>query len=114
MTPNQRRIADSISAKIKRVAVSKLKQIARQLSVTTSSLWLGVWQAALAKSTHRSDISVGVPMANRTRHEVSNLIGFFVNTMVIQQSVTPSSRLSDVIEGAHLHTLRRKNIIVTI
>ena len=40
-------------------------------------------------------------MANRTRHEVSNLIGFFVNTMVIQQSVTPSSRLSDVIEGAH-------------
>ncbi|MEG3221808.1 amino acid adenylation domain-containing protein [Vibrio gigantis] len=101
VTPNQRRIADSISYELSESQSQKLKQIARQLSVTTSSLWLGVWQAALAKVTHRSNISVGVPMANRTRHEVSNLIGFFVNTMVVQQSVTPSSRLSDVIEGAH-------------
>ncbi|WP_299141268.1 non-ribosomal peptide synthetase [uncultured Vibrio sp.] len=101
VTPNQRRIADSISYELNESQSDKLKQIARQLSVTTSSLWLGIWQAALAKVTYRTDISVGVPMANRTRHEVSNLIGFFVNTMVIQQSITPNSSLSDVIEGAH-------------
>ncbi|WP_286298848.1 non-ribosomal peptide synthetase [Vibrio apostichopi] len=101
VTPNQRRIADTITYELSESQSHKLKQIARQLSVTTSSLWLGVWQAALAKVTYREDISVGVPMANRIRHEVSNLIGFFVNTMVIRQSITTSSSLSDVIEGAH-------------
>ncbi|OBT26049.1 non-ribosomal peptide synthetase [Vibrio tasmaniensis] len=99
--PNQRRTADAISYELSELQSGKLKKIARQMSVTTSSLWLGVWQAALAKVTYRENISVGVPMANRTRHEVSNLIGFFVNTMVIRQSITPKSSLSDVIERAH-------------
>ncbi|MEL0608899.1 amino acid adenylation domain-containing protein [Vibrio echinoideorum] len=101
IAPNQRRIAESISYELSELQSQKIKQIARQLSVTTSSLWLGIWQAALAKVTHHTDISVGVPMANRTRHEVSNLIGFFVNTMVIQQSISPSCSLSQAIEGAH-------------
>ncbi|MBW3694980.1 amino acid adenylation domain-containing protein [Vibrio sp. T187] len=99
--PNQRRRAESISYDLSSVQTQKLNQIARQLSMTSSSLWLGLWQVALAKVTLRSDISVGVPMANRSRHEVSNLIGFFVNTMVVKQSVEPSSTVADVLKSSH-------------
>ncbi|MEZ9108356.1 amino acid adenylation domain-containing protein [Vibrio cyclitrophicus] len=101
IAPNQRRAADSISYELSKTQSNKINQVARQLSVTNSSLWLGVWQAALATVTHRSDISVGVPMANRTRHEVSNLIGFFVNTMVIQQTISPKCSIAKAIAGAH-------------
>jgi len=101
VAPNQRRVAKAINYQLDSARSEKLKQVARQLSITTSSLWLGLWQAALAKTTGRTDISVGVPMANRTRQEVASLIGFFVNTMVIKQSLNPATTLSVAIENAH-------------
>lgn len=98
---NQRREAGTLSFQLTSQQHNNISQLARQLSVTTSSFWLGLWQTALAKATGHEDIRIGMPMANRHRPEVADIIGFFVNTMVIRQTIIPSSTLSQSIKSSH-------------
>ncbi len=45
---------------------------------------LAAFQALLARSTGEDDIAVGSPIANRVREELTPLVGFFVNTVVLR------------------------------
>ncbi len=47
-------------------------------------LLLAAFQVQLLRYTGQADISVGTPIANRTRPELEGLIGFFVNTLVLR------------------------------
>src|SRR3954468_24701840 len=47
-------------------------------------LLLATFQMLLARLTGQLDVSVGSPVANRTRLETEGLIGFFVNTLVLR------------------------------
>jgi len=105
VVPNQRREAAQIHHQLDIAERDAVSQMARQLNVTPSSLWLALWQTALHKQTGRSDVSVGMPMANRERGEVSELIGFFVNTMVIAQQMEPSQTLKHVAMSTHAKVL---------
>ncbi|WP_051534497.1 non-ribosomal peptide synthetase [Deefgea rivuli] len=60
-----------------------LNQIARTHSATLFMALLASWQVLLQRYTGLGDIRVGVPIANRHRAETANLVGFFVNTQVL-------------------------------
>ncbi|MGO3343838.1 MAG: amino acid adenylation domain-containing protein [Marinomonas sp.] len=109
VVPNQRRIADTLEFTLTQSQYQKLKQLARQLSVTTSSLWLGLWQSALAKTCKQDTLSIGIPLANRQRAEVADLIGFFVNTLVIKQPVSANHTIIDTIQTAHQKVLQAQD-----
>jgi amino acid adenylation domain-containing protein/non-ribosomal peptide synthase protein (TIGR01720 family) len=71
---------------------------------------LAAFQTLLYRYTGQSDISVGTPIANRTRSEVEGLIGFFVNTLVMRADLggEPSfrellKRVREVALGAYAH-----------
>ena len=55
---------------------------------------LAAFQALLYRYTGVEDIQVGFPIANRTRMEIENLIGFFINTLVLRSDLSgnPSFR----------------------
>src|SRR5262249_7814449 len=61
-------------------------------------------QTLLYRHTGEEDISVGVPIANRTRRELEPLIGFFANTLVmrvkLEASTTFAGLLNQVKEAA--------------
>ncbi len=65
-----------------------LSQLARELSkrrgATLFMTLLAVLHTLLHRHTNQDDISVGIPVANRTRVETEGLIGFFVNTLVLR------------------------------
>ncbi|RYZ32583.1 MAG: non-ribosomal peptide synthetase, partial [Myxococcaceae bacterium] len=48
---------------------------------------LAGWQVLLSRYSGQTDISVGSPIAGRTRSELEGLIGFFVNTLVLRAQV---------------------------
>ncbi len=62
----------------------RLKQLAIRENCTLFMVLLASFQALLHRYSGQEQIRVGVPVANRTRAEAERLIGFFVNTQVLQ------------------------------
>ena len=67
-----------------RVLLTELKALAQRQDVTLFMLLLASFQAVLHRYSGQSRIRVGVPIANRNRLETERLVGFFVNTQVLQ------------------------------
>src|SRR6185369_13370519 len=61
-----------------------LHALARREGATLFMMLLAVWQTLLHRTTRQTDISVGAPVAGRTRREVEDLIGYFVNPLVMR------------------------------
>ncbi|WP_259740968.1 non-ribosomal peptide synthase/polyketide synthase, partial [Pseudomonas poae] len=68
--------------------VTELKALARRQDVTLFVLLLASFQTLLHRYSGQSQIRVGVPIANRNRLETERLIGFFVNTQVLQADLS--------------------------
>ncbi len=64
--------------------VADLKALAQREGVTFFVLLLASFQTLLHRYSGQSMLRVGVPIANRNRLETERLIGFFVNTQVLQ------------------------------
>ncbi|HEX7239950.1 MAG TPA: amino acid adenylation domain-containing protein, partial [Longimicrobiaceae bacterium] len=71
-----------------------LRELSRREGATLFMTLLAGWQALLSRYSGQDDVSVGTPIAGRTRLETEGLIGFFVNTLVLRAdlSAEPSFR----------------------
>ncbi|MBO4208621.1 condensation domain-containing protein, partial [Micromonospora echinofusca] len=65
-----------------------LTAIGRQHRATPFMVLLAAFQVLLARYTGQTDIAVGTPVAGRTRAEVQDLIGYFVNTLVVRTDLS--------------------------
>ena len=61
-----------------------LGKLSRAQSATLYMTLLAAFQVLLSRYSNQTDISVGTPMGSRSRKEVENLIGLFINTLVIR------------------------------
>jgi amino acid adenylation domain-containing protein len=62
----------------------KLRDLSQREGATLFMTMLAAFKALLYRYARQTDILVGMPMANRTRPEVEDLIGFFINTVVVR------------------------------
>jgi len=62
----------------------KLWSFSDDEGVTLFMTLLAAFQVLLHRYTRQTDISLGVPIANRNRAETESLIGFFVNNLVLR------------------------------
>ncbi|MCW3466354.1 non-ribosomal peptide synthetase [Chitinophaga nivalis] len=70
-------------------ALSKSLQIAAgQHQATTFMLTFAAYSILLAKYAGQEDIAVGTPVAGRTHADLENIIGLFVNTIVLRNQPT--------------------------
>lgn len=70
-----------------RALVTDLKELSHRENVTLFMLLLAAFQILLHRYTGQVDIAVGVPVANRPRSELEDLIGFFANILVLRINV---------------------------
>jgi amino acid adenylation domain-containing protein/non-ribosomal peptide synthase protein (TIGR01720 family) len=61
-----------------------LGELARRESATLFMTMLAGFYVLLHRYSNQDDLSIGTPVANRTRAETEGLIGFFVNTLVLR------------------------------
>jgi amino acid adenylation domain-containing protein len=66
----------------------RLRELSLKQGVTLFMTLLAGFQVLLSRYSGQEDIVVGTPIANRSREEIEELIGFFVNALVIRGSVT--------------------------
>jgi amino acid adenylation domain-containing protein len=87
-----------------------LRSVSRQADVTLFMTLLAAFQTMLARYSGQTDIRVGSGIANRTRLEVEELIGFFVNSLVMRTNLAGNPRFCDLLTqvrevalGAYAH-----------
>jgi amino acid adenylation domain-containing protein len=87
-----------------------LRALSRQEGVTLFMTMLAAFQTLLHRYSGSDEISVGSPVANRSRTETEGLIGCFINTLALrtQLSGNPSfrevlRRVREVTLGAYAH-----------
>jgi len=96
--------------KLSRGLTEALKSLSRSEGVTLFMTLLAALQILLSRYTSEDDISVGTPIAGRTRAETESLIGFFVNTLVMRTDLSGDptfrellGRVRQVALGAYAH-----------
>jgi len=72
----------------------RLKRLAREEDATLFMVLLAILMVFLRRYSGQDDICVGAPIAGRTRSDVENLVGFFVNMSVLREDLSgkPSFR----------------------
>ena len=100
----------SVPVRLPSATWEALKALARREGVTPFMLLLAAFQVLLHRHSGQEDISVGTPIAGRTRAETQGLIGLFVNTLVLRTHLggNPSfrqllQRVRDTTLGAYAH-----------
>ncbi|NOK22422.1 amino acid adenylation domain-containing protein, partial [Corallococcus carmarthensis] len=68
---------------------SRLLRFCQLQGATPFMALLALWQLLLSRYSGQDDVSVGAPIAGRTRSETEGLIGFFVNTLVLRSRIHP-------------------------
>jgi amino acid adenylation domain-containing protein len=88
----------------------QLGKLSRREGVTLFMTLLAAFQTLLARHSGQDDIVVGSPIAGRNRVETENLIGSFINTLVLRTSLSGNptfsgllQRVRDVALGAYAH-----------
>lgn len=82
------------SFRLDKDVVHPMRALALEENATMFMALLATFQLLLARYTGQDDICVGTPTANRSQPQLEQLIGYFVNTLVIRTRITgdPSFR----------------------
>jgi len=87
-----------------------LNELSRREGTTLFMTLLAAFKALLCRYTGQEDISIGIPIAGRNQVETEQLIGFFINTLVMRTDLSgnPSfrellGRVREVAVGAYAH-----------
>lgn len=85
--------------------VAGIAALASRLQATPFMLLLAVFKVLLYRYTGQPDVLVGVPVAGRSRVETEDLIGFFVNTVVLRDDLSGNPRFLDLVAQVRETTL---------
>jgi len=68
--------------------VQRIRELAKASQVTLFTLMLAVFKVLLHRYTGQEDIVLGTNIANRNRGAIQNVIGFFVNNLVLRSDLS--------------------------
>ncbi|WP_163871123.1 non-ribosomal peptide synthetase, partial [Myxococcus eversor] len=103
--PVQSNRGGSFPVRLPRSVNERFVALCQREGVTPFMALLAVWQLLLSRYSGQDDISVGSPIAGRTRSETEGLIGFFVNTLVLRAQVRPGLRFRELLAQVKRTTL---------
>ena len=90
---------------LERALLTELKTLAQRQDVTLFMLLLASFQTLLHRYSGQAQVRVGVPVANRNRFETERLLGFFVNTQVLQADVHGQMPFDQLLAQVKQHAL---------
>ena len=83
-------VGDKLVKELDKVFFDQTLSLARELNVSPYMLLISVLFILLYKYTGQNDILVGSPFANRFNEEMQNIMGMFVNNIVINSYIDSS------------------------
>ncbi|KAF4993043.1 hypothetical protein FDECE_13529 [Fusarium decemcellulare] len=83
---------------------ARLQSFCRDRRVTPFTVLLAAFRATHYRLTGVEDATIGTPNANRSRSELSDIIGFFVNLQCLRLRLEDSSTFADLVQHVHQTT----------
>lgn len=106
MVTQDSQVGERIVFEMAQSSLSALKQIAVKQQCTLYCVLLSILNALLYRYTDQDDFVIGVPLANRPKQVFYDLVGYFVNMVVIRTPLLQSSlRFSDYLEAVKINML---------
>lgn len=96
---------DTYRERLSPALTAALRSVARREGATLFMTMLAAFQALLYFYTRQDDISVGTPIAGRNRGEVENLIGCFLNTLVLRTTLSGDPDFGEMLRRVREVTL---------
>ncbi|MET0675626.1 MAG: amino acid adenylation domain-containing protein, partial [Bradyrhizobium sp.] len=81
-----------------------VRTLARRHRTTPFVILLAAFKLLLYRYSGQSDLSVGVPIANRHRAETRQLVGLFVNTQVLRTQLDSCGTIADLVAALRVAT----------
>ncbi|MFJ8623278.1 amino acid adenylation domain-containing protein [Kitasatospora sp. NPDC093550] len=72
--------------------------LGRARSATSFMVLLAAFHVLLARYSGQSDLAVGTPVAGRTRAETEDLVGLFVNTVVLRADLSGAPTFAELLD----------------
>ena len=83
-----------------------LARLAAQHNATPFMVLMSAFLVLLNRLTGQRDLIVGTPVNGREHPDVQQLIGFFINTVMLRNSVEPHDSFSDLLKRVRHNTLQ--------
>ena len=91
---------DSVEIRIDAATRDKLAALSRELGITEFMVLQAAVAVVLNKAGAGLDVAIGTPVAGRTEAELDQLIGFFVNFVVLRNDLSGNPTLREVLTRA--------------
>ncbi|MBU3108710.1 non-ribosomal peptide synthetase, partial [Clostridium gasigenes] len=85
--------------------VKSLKKYSAKCNCTVNTILLSTFKCLVYKYTKQNNITIGTAVANRKVDGIENIIGFFVNTIVLNTEIEGDMKLSQLLEKVRDTTL---------
>src|SRR5437763_3002443 len=95
----------SLAVRLNRSSVAALTALAHAERASLFMVLLAAYQVALAERAGQTDFAVGTPVAGRTRPELENVVGFFVNTLAIRADLAGGPTFRQVLRRVRARSL---------
>lgn len=97
---------DSVLFTLDRELSDKLYRLARESRVTLYTVLLAAYNTLLAKYTGQTDIIIGTPSAGRRHSDIQNILGVFINTLVLRNFPEPDKTFSTFLQEVGANVLK--------
>ncbi len=80
---------------------ARIRSLASRFGVTTFTVLHVALATLLARFGDTDDVSIGTAVAGRDDPELADLVGMFVNTVVLRLGISPGDTVADLLDRAH-------------
>jgi natural product biosynthesis luciferase-like monooxygenase protein len=96
--PLQSHRGDTVQLQFSAELVAKLRQLSQQNRVTFFMTLLAGFNAVLQRYTGQNDLVIGSPLAGRDAAETEELVGFFINTILLRTDLSGDPTVKELLQ----------------
>ncbi|AIC93109.1 non-ribosomal peptide synthetase [Shouchella lehensis] len=83
----------------------KIRNFAKKQDVTLFMALITAYNVLLFQLTKQEDIVIGFPISNRSNHDLQNVMGLFVNTLLLRNNLSGNPTLQDLLKNVKREAL---------
>ena len=89
---------DRMAVSVNGEKAEKIRRLVKEKGITEYMFFLSALMITLAKSARQEDVAVGTAVSSRTHRDTENMLGMFVNTLVMRGRPEGKKTLDEFIE----------------